>query len=267
MDLEDWEFLPDHGFIDYHEDYPRKSKRNYNNNINNMFNMDHFKCPSSSSPQGVITVPFHLEQLDDELEKKKHVITKLPLEVNLAPPPSVDLEKKKKIKIESFDQVFFKKMKENEFVDMKQPLLDSPNSRVLLPQIENLKFDDDDDAKSTKVESITEMKKNELVDAKTDDVEEENSNGNMNFWKMSLTGIGAICSFGVAAATICIIVLGSHRRNTHNQKFHFQIYTDDKQRIKQVVHHATKLNEAISSVRGVPVTRAHISFGGYYDAI
>jgi hypothetical protein len=187
---------------------------------------------------------------------KEHVITKLPLE--------------KKIKIETLDQdaissqVFFKKMKENEFVDMKQQLLDSPSNRVLLPQIEKLNSDDDE--KSTKVESITEMLKNELVDAKTD---EENSNGNMNLWKMSLTGIGAICSFGVAAATICIIVLGSHHRNNkQHQKFHFQIYTDDdKQRIKQVVHHATKLNEAISSVRGVPVTRAHISFGGYYDAL
>ena len=39
------------------------------------------------------------------------------------------------------------------------------------------------------------------------------------------------------------------------------------QRIKQVVHHATKLNEAISAVRGVPMTRAHITYGGYYDGL
>lgn len=39
------------------------------------------------------------------------------------------------------------------------------------------------------------------------------------------------------------------------------------QRIKQVVDHATKLNEAIAAVRGVPVTRAHITVGGYYDAL
>lgn len=40
------------------------------------------------------------------------------------------------------------------------------------------------------------------------------------------------------------------------------------QRLKQVVQQqATKLNEAISAVRGVPLTRAHITFGGYYDGI
>jgi hypothetical protein len=31
------------------------------------------------------------------------------------------------------------------------------------------------------------------------------------------------------------------------------------------VQHATKLNEAISVVRGVPITRAHITVGGNYD--
>lgn len=39
------------------------------------------------------------------------------------------------------------------------------------------------------------------------------------------------------------------------------------QRIKRVVQHATRLNEAISAVRGVPVTRAQITVGGYYDAL
>ncbi|KAG8486496.1 hypothetical protein CXB51_019868 [Gossypium anomalum] len=37
--------------------------------------------------------------------------------------------------------------------------------------------------------------------------------------------------------------------------------------MKQVVHHTTKLNEAISVVRGVPITRAQITFSGYYDGI
>jgi hypothetical protein len=39
------------------------------------------------------------------------------------------------------------------------------------------------------------------------------------------------------------------------------------QRIKQVVHHATKLNEAISAARGVPIARAHITYGGYYNGL
>lgn len=43
--------------------------------------------------------------------------------------------------------------------------------------------------------------------------------------------------------------------------------TCDLQRIKQVVHQATKMNEAISAARGVPLPRAHITYGGYYDGI
>lgn len=41
------------------------------------------------------------------------------------------------------------------------------------------------------------------------------------------------------------------------------------QRMKEAVHQATKLNEAISSsVRGVPLIRgAQIAFGGYYDGL
>jgi len=37
--------------------------------------------------------------------------------------------------------------------------------------------------------------------------------------------------------------------------------------MKQVVHHATKLNEAINAVRGAPLTRAHITIGGYYEGL
>ncbi|KAL2559103.1 Uncharacterized protein Fot_03842 [Forsythia ovata] len=59
------------------------------------------------------------------------------------------------------------------------------------------------------------------------------------------------CSIGVAVATVCIVVFGTRQKSKQqqNQKLQFQIYTKDK-RIKQVVHHATKLNEAISTVRG-----------------
>jgi hypothetical protein len=45
---------------------------------------------------------------------------------------------------------------------------------------------------------------------------------------------------------------------------HSQLWS---QRIEQVVHHATKLNGAISVARGVPVARAHITYGGYYGGI
>lgn len=37
------------------------------------------------------------------------------------------------------------------------------------------------------------------------------------------------------------------------------------QRMNEAVNHATKVNEAIFAMKGVPVVRAQISFGGYYD--
>lgn len=140
---------------------------------------------------------------------------------------------------------FFKKMKENEFDNMK---IDSPKSinKSLLSQFEE---------------------KTEDFEVEKDEIIEENGNSGLNLLNKSLNGIGAICSFGVAAAaTICIIFIGNHQKHKQNQKIRFQIFTDDK-RIKRVVQHATRLNEAISAVRGVPVTRAQITVGGYYDAL
>ena len=32
-----------------------------------------------------------------------------------------------------------------------------------------------------------------------------------------------------------------------------------------MAHHDSKLNEAISAARGVSLTTAHVTFGGYYD--
>ncbi|RRT70633.1 hypothetical protein B296_00011228 [Ensete ventricosum] len=36
----------------------------------------------------------------------------------------------------------------------------------------------------------------------------------------------------------------------------------ESQRMKEVVQQAARLNQALSAVRGAPMTRAHISFGG-----
>ncbi|CAL0322801.1 unnamed protein product [Lupinus luteus] len=126
------------------------------------------------------------------------------------------------------DHVFFK-IKENEFVDMK---MDSPRMKVEKEMLRIMECDKDDDG--------------------------------FNLWKWSLKGIGAICSFGVAAATICVLFYGNQHKNKLHQhhKIQFQIYTDGK-RIKQVVQHATKLNEAISvAARDVPLSRAHTTYDG-----
>lgn len=87
--------------------------------------------------------------------------------------------------------------------------------------------------------------------------------------KLRVNGVGALCSFGVAAATFCIFLLGGRQQQQqknrqHNQKIQLQMYADDES-IQQVVQQASRLNQAMSSVMGGASTRASISFGGYYD--
>ncbi|CAL5079089.1 unnamed protein product [Urochloa decumbens] len=87
--------------------------------------------------------------------------------------------------------------------------------------------------------------------------------------KLKVNGIGALCSFGVAAATVCIFLIGGrvqHHHRQQQQKIQLQFYGDDK-RIQQVVQQTSRLNQAMSSVMGAggTSTRANISFGGFYD--
>ncbi|KAL6639507.1 hypothetical protein ACP70R_023237 [Stipagrostis hirtigluma subsp. patula] len=86
--------------------------------------------------------------------------------------------------------------------------------------------------------------------------------------KLKVNGIGALCSFGVAAATVCIFLIGGkmqHQHRQQQQKIQLQFYGDDK-RIQQVVQQTSRLNQAMSSVMGAGAsTRANISFGGFYD--
>ncbi|XP_062187674.1 uncharacterized protein LOC133891009 isoform X2 [Phragmites australis] len=85
--------------------------------------------------------------------------------------------------------------------------------------------------------------------------------------KLKVNGIGALCSFGFAAATVCIFLIGGRLQHHHRQprKIQLQLYGDDK-RIQQVVQQTSKLNQAMSSVMGAGTsTRANISFGGFYD--
>ncbi|KAK9289465.1 hypothetical protein L1049_007620 [Liquidambar formosana] len=304
MDLEEWEFLPDDGFLDFHEDGGGK-KIFHRGDPKSIFNMNHFILPSPTSrkiaepPPNIkpkvtnqlVPVPIQFDQAigkdpDDEILKE---ITKVPIEITVMPSPAAISEKITAPNLgameadqDAVSQVFFKKMKENEFVDMK---MDSPKSgnRGITHQIDagTLQFDDKGEgyrgealenkaSPKMKIEKEMANKKNNMDSEIKEEVNWEGNHGGLNIWKWSSTGIGTLCSIGVAAATICILILGSQQKNKQhqqNQKLQFQIYTDDK-RIKQVVHHATKLNEAISAVRGVPLSsRAHITFGGYYDGL
>ncbi|CAA0829928.1 Unknown protein [Striga hermonthica] len=241
MDLEEWELLPDHGFLD--ED---AGKKVYSPKRSGVFEMDYFICPPKSVETTTTTTT-----VGDEL----HINQLLPVQIDLGPPKIV-AEAGKVASLsdqqDTVSQVFFKKLKETEFVEMKMESPRSGPSRGVVPQLD-FQFDEEEEVNNKSVDQNSDKK----LDG------EDEQGGMNNIWKWSLTGIGAIFSFGVVAATFCIIGLNSQRIHP-KQKLQFQVYTSD-QRIQQVVRHASKLNEAILGVRGVAITRAHITFGGYYD--
>ncbi|CAN6286465.1 unnamed protein product [Urochloa humidicola] len=83
-----------------------------------------------------------------------------------------------------------------------------------------------------------------------------------------VNGVGALCSFGVAAATFVIFLLGGkqhQQQKRQDHKIQLQMYAGDE-RIQQVVQQASRLNQTMSSVMGgASSARASISFGGYYQ--
>jgi len=87
--------------------------------------------------------------------------------------------------------------------------------------------------------------------------------------KLRVNAVGALCSFGVAAATVCVFLVGGRlqhqQQHQQQQKIQLQFLGDDK-RIQQVVQQTSRLNQAMSSMMGAGAsTRANISFGGFYD--
>ncbi|XXG64163.1 hypothetical protein AAC387_Pa05g2190 [Persea americana] len=287
VDMEEWEILSDDGFLDFqHKDEKGFLSRDTGFDPKAVIDMNYFICPSPRNPRHLQTpnkpstqiggkklvpVPVRLEPMveknpDGELVKD---IGEVPMiEINVSGP--VDLEKMKDPNWvsdqDTISQVFFKKMKENEFVDMK---MDSPWSggRGLKPQIDlgAIQFEEKEEEGCKGVDLEDNSAKVVIEKERGNSYEE----GGLNIWKLGVTGIGALCSVGVAAAAVCIFIFGSHQRQKlhhQNEKLRFQIYADDKS-IKQVVHHATRLNQALGSVRGVPLARAQITFGGYYDGL
>ncbi|XVF56884.1 hypothetical protein PTKIN_Ptkin06aG0156200 [Pterospermum kingtungense] len=280
MDIDhEWVFLPDNEFKDINRDGEKKVHGGKGSSGTKLvFLTDYFDKeqppPSGNSrraPKQVVPVSFPLEPC---IFKPPETTTRVPIDVTSEkikePPGSGSVEGDKEVKT----QVSFRKPTYNESVDMTNKM-DSPKSTVkgvITPQIDASGAFNFDDKSEVLENNKSSPRKKDLVEKKVEDEEDvtwEENSGGLNLWKWSLTGIGAICSFGVAAATFCFIILGTqhrHKQQQQNQKLLFQRYNDGK-RMKQVVHHTTKLNDAISAVRGVPITRAHITFGGYYDGL
>ncbi|EOA31259.1 hypothetical protein CARUB_v10014432mg [Capsella rubella] len=220
MDLEDWELLSNNSFkdLDHDEDH------------HGAVVMDYFLCPSSTQdppprsivvPKKLIQVPIAWEPVLDQDN------TKTPNNPGLDPDDS-----KQTLSTDSVPspRVSFKITKETEFADMK---IDPP-SRITspLPQIDD---DDDDLSKPTALEGGDDVRyKTEVtLEEEDNDIDGSNNGERLNLWKAGLNGIGAICSFGVAAAaaTVCVFFLG-HNNNikiskNKNQMLRFQFYSDD----------------------------------------
>ncbi|KAL6539890.1 hypothetical protein OROHE_011661 [Orobanche hederae] len=248
MDLEEWELLPDEGFLEISDDggqkiYTRKDSSSSSSDIQ----MNYFICPPKTGRRR-------------RRHHQRHCLLPVPIDLQSQQIP-VDV-KIKSVSAGDQDtevsQVFFKKMKETEFVDMK---LDSPKSGSICGGImrrkdfqfgENVGIIINTTCKEAgdvdKVDGSEKKSREMELDHHHHHDEDEEGGLVVNIWKW----IGAgICSFGVAAATFCIVSFSIQRVNSNkhlkqNQKLPFQIYTnDDNKRIKQVVRHANKLNEAV----------------------
>lgn len=210
MELDEgWELIPEEGFLEIQYDggkqiYSRKYSGGSSKCViqRNHFNYD----------------PESINQFVETTDTTTHHPDQRPAPIPITVPVSQDQD----IKIKSLDtgadqdpvsQVFFKKLNETEFIaDMK---LESPRSNrgIMPPQVEGAFQFEGEPGTGDSDMAIKTMKLGEGGD------------GGLNIWK----GIGAICSFGMAAATVCVIVLsGSHQQNKH--KLQFQMYTNDKVR-------------------------------------
>ncbi|XP_026405778.1 uncharacterized protein LOC113301235 isoform X1 [Papaver somniferum] len=133
-------------------------------------------------------------------------------------------------------------MKENEFVEMK---LDSPtksagSTGIKTPRIESggsIQFEDkeEDFIENKKIDDDQEASKKNCSDLgmKKDqrNLQERNNGGGLHIWKWRITGIGALCSLGITAATIYIFIIGNRKKHhQQNQKFRFQIYAEDNEK-------------------------------------
>ncbi|KAK8588895.1 hypothetical protein V6N13_087789 [Hibiscus sabdariffa] len=98
--------------------------------------------------------------------------------------------------------------------DIDNESADSPNSKIAVPQI---------DEKIRVLEGIE--------NGEEDDRKWEGNSGGISFWNRRLSGVGALFSFGfAAAATFCVIVLANQQRNRQqqeDQKVFFQHYSDE----------------------------------------
>jgi len=246
MDTNDWVVLSDDSLFDVNEDCVEKQvflgKRNLDSK--SVFDVDDyyfctspkFKKTSEDSrnfhpmvPKESVHIPIRLESRIGEAPDEGLVeeTAKEHVEVTLVPSsPIAATEKIKGVVVEADQDTvphLLSKIRE----------IESPKSLgmglFLKPEMGGLKFEEiGREAQEMMVSPRMKIDRDLTVMESSKEVED--CGDGFNFWKWSLNGVGAICSFGVAAATICVLIFGSNQRNKfhQDQKIRFQIYTDDK---------------------------------------
>lgn len=230
MDLEGWEILPEDGYLEIQYDGCNKifSRKYGADEPNNLYKNNYFIYPSQDPSEFMesserstsrvpkqLPVPIQLSPFHDE--EVKQIINKEPIhnsssasveKINVNPDSRIPLEADR----DTVSQVFFKKMIENKSVDMK---LDSPKSKDkgLVPQKDEI----------LEGKSLVPKSEKEKIIETNKEVTWGQDSGGLNMWKWSLNGLSSICSFGVVAASICIIILGGRKQNKHIHQQHQKV--------------------------------------------
>ncbi|KAI7735424.1 hypothetical protein M8C21_033025 [Ambrosia artemisiifolia] len=249
LDDEEWVNVPYDGLLEVHDDGDGKIfSRKYVTSPTKFYESNYFYTPNTYQDY-VDDEPIFEKQLDHDEEVKE--IIKRPILIE-DKETSCESERGLDLNQDPIFHVFLNK--ENQFVEMKMDSRRLSSQEFNLSHVETEPFQHDDH----EVNCSTPSKK-----IKKEVVGWKKSNQRASLWKWGLSGIGVFCSVGMTAATICIIICGSGKRHKlQNQKLRIQIYPENK-RIKQVVQ---KANEAMSTMRGVPLVKAHITYGGHYES-
>ncbi|KAM0927808.1 hypothetical protein ACQ4PT_002073 [Festuca glaucescens] len=248
ISLDDWELLPDQESSFFMEEYSVGGKDQILFRANLvMIDMDHFTPASHPSPYDCIL---------DEEAKKPHM-----------PPLFQDASAQDPVvEFKDIGVVHTQSSREESAPKVTEVLISDADEEE---EEEVIKWcagiDEDCEEDEVMVEAAPDLRNEEEEGVKGDMAGLECVGFSVG--KLRVNSVGAICSFGVAAATFCILLLGGTQQNQkkmQSPKIQFQMYAADE-RIQQAVEQASMLNQAMSSVMGGASTRASISFGGYYD--
>ncbi|KAL4353191.1 hypothetical protein GQ457_06G023980 [Hibiscus cannabinus] len=164
---DDWVFLPDDEFLETKQDSEAKTT---NSDTELVFVTDYFNHSS------------------ENVEIKEPDIG------------SVEADDKKEVETQQVSFVIKPGDIDNESAD-------SPNSKIVVPQIDE------------KIRVLEGIENGEEEEEEEEDTKWEGNPGGISFWNRRLSGVGAILSFGfAAAATFCVIVLANQQRNRQQQE-------------------------------------------------